>query len=94
MPAEILVIVLGAVSLIVVAVMEALGFLGIVGALRFRSCRRCARWTLRTVEAQPLCTRCKHSEAQAALRGEPVHCHLPHLAHLPHLRGHLLHVGH
>lgn len=90
MPAEILVIVLGAVSLIVVAVMEALGFLGIVGALHFRRCRSCARWTLRSVEAQPRCTRCKYNEARA-LRGEPVHWHLPHL---PHLRGHLLHVGH
>lgn len=87
MPAEILVCVLGAITLIVVAVTEALGFLGIVGALRFRNCRSCARWTLHAVAAQPLCSRCKRIEARA-LRGEAFHLHVPHVG----VR--LLHFGH
>lgn len=86
MPAEILVCVLGAATLVVVAVMEAVGFLGIVGALRFRNCRTCARWTLRTIDAQPVCSRCRHGELRA-LR-EPARWHLPRL------RVHLLHFGH
>ena len=87
MPAEILVCVLGAVTLIMVAVTEALGFLGIVGVLRFRSCRGCARWTLHTFAAQPLCGRCKRVETRA-LRGAAFHWHVPRLG------VHLLHFGH
>ena len=87
MPAEILVCVLGAVTLIVVAVTEALGFLGIVGALRFRSCRSCARWTLHADAAQPLCGRCKRLQTRVP-RGEVLRWRVPHLG------VHLLHVGH
>lgn len=76
MPAEILLFVLGGVSLIVVLLMDALGVLGVFGALRFTGCARCDRWTVHSLKATELvCHRCRRRAAA------PVGAHHLHWLH-------------
>ena len=66
MPAEIVLFVLGGLTLVVVVLMDALGALGVFGGLRFTACAECDRWTVHTLKAtQLVCHRCRR-------RGGPV----------------------
>jgi hypothetical protein len=69
MPAEIVLFVLGGLTLVGVLVMDALGALGVFGALRFTSCPRCDRWTVHSLKATRLvCHRCRrHDRGQAPI---------------------------
>jgi len=88
MAVEIVACVLGVLGLILVGVMDAFGVMGLVGALRFADCTKCAHWTVRSKRADPLCWRCRHHARVAAAGG---HHRLPH----PHLGlSHRLHFGH
>lgn len=63
MPADIMLFVLGGATLIVVLLMDALGVLGVFGALRFTACARCERWTVHGLKAKELiCHRCRRHE--------------------------------
>jgi hypothetical protein len=64
MPAEIVLFVLGGLTLVGVLVMDALGALGVFGALRFTSCPQCDRWTVHSLKAtRPLvCHRCRRND--------------------------------
>jgi hypothetical protein len=63
MSAEIVVYVLGGVTLAGVVVMEALGALGVFGALRFTSCAECDRWTVHSLKATKMvCRRCRRHD--------------------------------
>ncbi|HET9186883.1 MAG TPA: hypothetical protein VFN80_02945 [Acidothermaceae bacterium] len=76
MSADIVLFVLGGVTLIVVLLMDALGALGVFGALRFTSCAKCDRWTVHGLKAtQLICHRCRRGGAVAV--GAP-HLHRPH----------------
>ncbi len=95
MSAEIVACVLGGLALLAAGVMEAVGVMGVFGALRFTSCRRCARWTVSSVHdvrqggphgdrpsdplGHPLCLRCRHHEHALAMGG--YHAHRPHFGH-------------
>lgn len=60
MPAEIVLFVLGGLTLVVVLLMDALGALGVFGALRFTACAECDRWTVHSLKAtQLVCHRCR-----------------------------------
>jgi hypothetical protein len=72
MSAEIVLYVLGGLTLVVVLVMEALGVLGVFGALRFTSCSQCDRWTVHSLKATELiCHRCRRHERDDAPIGAP-----------------------
>lgn len=62
MPAEVVACVLGVIALVLAGVMEAVGVMGIAGAVRFAGCRRCARWTMGSVTGEPVCHKCRHRE--------------------------------
>lgn len=71
MPAEIVLFVLGGLCLVLVLVMDALGALGVFGALRFTACARCDRWTVHTRKATQLeCHRCRHGHHGAVARDQ------------------------
>jgi hypothetical protein len=70
MSAEIVLFVLGGVTLVGVLAMDALGVLGVFGALRFTSCSQCDRWTVHGLKATELvCHRCRRRERQSVLIG-------------------------
>lgn len=81
MPAEIAAVVLGGLALILVFVMDAVGVMGIAGALKFAACEQCKKWTVHSPHAEKfICRRCRRlerAEAQTA-------AHWPHLLHLGH----------
>jgi hypothetical protein len=63
MPAEIVLFVLGGLTLVGVLAMDALGALGVFGALRFTTCSQCDRWTVHGLKATHLvCHRCRRHE--------------------------------
>lgn len=62
MPAEIVACVLGVLALILAGVMDAVGVMGIAGAVRFTNCRLCSRWTLASEHSDAMCLRCRHHE--------------------------------
>lgn len=76
--------VLGAVALIVTAVMGAVGIMGVVDAVRFRSCDNCSRWTIASRKYGTTCRHCRpherHVPAFGSLAG-PLHLHRPHFGH-------------
>ncbi len=70
MPAEIVLFVLGGVTVLAVFAMEALGVLGVFGALRFTACADCDRWTVHGPKATRLtCHRCRRHDRQLAAVG-------------------------
>lgn len=94
MSVEITACVLGGLALLAAGVMEAVGVMGVFGALRFTSCRRCSRWTVSSVHGyaptdsladpikHPLCLRCRRQEhAERVLAAGGYHPHLPHFGH-------------
>lgn len=81
MPADIVLFVLGGATLIVVLLMDALGALGIFGALRFTACARCGRWTVHGLKAtESSCHRCRRHEA---LPFGTTRIHRPHFGSWP-----------
>jgi hypothetical protein len=78
MSAEIVLYVLGGLTLVGVLVMDALGVLGVFGALRFTSCSQCDRWTVHSLKATEfICHRCRRHERGHASIGTP-HVHRLH----------------
>ncbi len=66
MSAEIVLFIAGGVSLVIVLLMDALGVLGVFGALRFTACAQCDRWTVHTLKAtQLVCHRCRRRHGAA-----------------------------
>jgi hypothetical protein len=75
---------LGAVALIVTWVMAAVGILGVVDAVHFRACERCARWTIASKKYGALCHHCRpheHQEHAFAHLAMPMHLRRPHFGH-------------
>jgi len=62
MSVEVVACVIGAVALILAGVMEAVGVMGIFGALRFDNCRRCSRLTIRSGGGEAICRRCRRRD--------------------------------
>jgi len=63
MSAEIAACVLGGLALVLVFVMDAVGVMGITGALKFAACEQCQKWTVHSPRAERLiCRHCRHLE--------------------------------
>jgi len=80
--AEIVACALGALALIVTWVMAAVGLLGVVDAVRFRSCDGCSRWTIASKKYGTMCRHCRpHEQHSFAPRLALLHLHRPHFGH-------------
>jgi hypothetical protein len=83
--AEIMACALGAVALILTWVVAAIGLLGVVDAVRFRSCDGCSRWTIASKKYGTMCRHCRpreqHGHSFASHFAFPLHLHRPHFGH-------------